>query len=82
MESVEMLVDPLNIEKQIETLKDIEYIKGMTPWIMYDFRCPRRTSYIQKYYNRKGLLSENKKYRKPAFFVLQEFYMAKKTGKA
>ena len=69
-------------EKQIETLKDIEYIKGMTPWIMYDFRCPRRTSYIQKYYNRKGLLSENKKYRKPAFFVLQEFYMAKKTGKA
>ena len=69
-------------EKQIETLKDIEYIKGMTPWIMYDFRCPRRTSYIQKYYNRKGLLSEDKKYRKPAFFVLQEFYMAKKTGKA
>ncbi len=69
-------------EKQIETLEDIEYIKGMTPWIIYDFRCPRRTSYIQKYYNRKGLLSEDKKYRKPAFFVLQEFYMAKKTGKA
>ena len=65
-------------EKQIETLKDIEYIKGMTPWIMFDFRCPRRTSHIQKYYNRKGLLSEDKKYRKPAFYVLQEFYSRKR----
>lgn len=53
---------------------DIDYIKGMTPWILYDFRCPRRTSLIQKYYNRKGLLSEDKKYRKPAFYVLQKFY--------
>ena len=50
-------------EKQIATLRNIDYIKGMTPWILYDFRCPRRTSLIQKYYNRKGLLSEDKKYR-------------------
>ncbi|MBO4416032.1 MAG: glycoside hydrolase family 2 [Lachnospiraceae bacterium] len=64
-------------ERQIEVLKDIDYIKGMTPWILYDFRCPRRTSVIQKYYNRKGLLSEDKKYRKPAFYVLQEFYKSK-----
>lgn len=61
-------------EKQIATLRDIPYIKGMTPWILYDFRCPRRTSLIQKYYNRKGLLSEDKSYRKPAFYVLQKFY--------
>lgn len=61
-------------KKQISVLKDIEYIKGMTPWILYDFRCPRRTSSIQKYYNRKGLLSADKSYRKPAFYVLQEFY--------
>ena len=61
-------------EKQIETLRDIDYIKGMTPWILYDFRCPRRTSVIQGYYNRKGLLSEDKTYRKPAFYVLQKFY--------
>lgn len=52
----------------------IDYIKGMTPWILYDFRCPRRTSYIQKYYNRKGLCSADKKYRKKAFEVLQRFY--------
>ncbi|MCR4789409.1 MAG: glycoside hydrolase family 2 [Lachnospiraceae bacterium] len=60
--------------KQIEALSGIEYIKGMTPWIFYDFRCPRRTSSIQGYYNRKGLLSEDKKYRKPAFYILQKFY--------
>lgn len=62
-------------ERQIETLREIDYIKGMTPWILYDFRCPRRTSYIQKYYNRKGLCSADKKYKKMAFHVLQRFYM-------
>ena len=46
----------------------------MTPWILYDFRCPRRTSLIQGYYNRKGLLSPDKTYRKPAFYTLQAFY--------
>lgn len=61
-------------EKQTETLRHISYIKGMTPWILYDFRCPRRTSILQKYYNRKGLLSEDKTYKKPAFYTLQKFY--------
>lgn len=61
-------------EKQIETIRHISYVKGMTPWILYDFRCPRRTSVNQRYYNTKGLLSADKKYRKPAFYVLQQFY--------
>lgn len=61
-------------EKQTETLGKIPYVRGMTPWILFDFRCPRRTSVLQKYYNRKGLLSEDKAYRKPAFYVLQRFY--------
>ena len=61
-------------EKQTETIRTIPYVKGMTPWILYDFRCPRRTSMIQDYYNRKGLLSPDKTYRKPAFYVLQKFY--------
>ncbi len=60
--------------KQTETIRGIEYVRGMSPWILYDFRCPRRTSSIQNYYNRKGLLSADKSYRKPAFAVLQEFY--------
>lgn len=61
-------------EKQIAVLRQIPYIKGMTPWILYDFRSPRRTSFLQKFYNRKGLLSEDKTYKKPAYYVLQEFY--------
>lgn len=61
-------------ETQIATLREIDYIKGMTPWILYDFRCPRRTSYIQDYYNRKGLLSADKTYKKPAYAVLQKYY--------
>lgn len=61
-------------EQQIATIRTIPYIKGMTPWIMYDFRCPRRTSWKQKYYNRKGLFNEDKTYKKPAYYVLQKFY--------
>lgn len=60
--------------RQIETLREIDYIKGMTPWILYDFRCPRRTSYIQGYYNRKGLLSADKQYKKMAYGILKAFY--------
>lgn len=64
-------------KKQTETLEKINFIQGMTPWILYDFRCPRRSSSIQKYYNRKGLLSPDKKYRKKAFYILQNFYKCK-----
>lgn len=65
---------------QTNTIKNISYIKGMTPWILYDFRCPRRTSVIQNYYNRKGLLNPEKNYRKQAFYVLQKFYEEKKNS--
>lgn len=63
-------------EKQIENIRKIPYIKGMTPWILYDFRCPRRTSVNQKYYNTKGLLSADKTHRKRAFYVLRDFYQS------
>ncbi len=61
-------------QRQVETITKIDYIKGMTPWILYDFRCPRRTALVQDYYNRKGLLTPDKTHRKMAFHVLQEFY--------
>ncbi|MCQ2592433.1 MAG: hypothetical protein MJ188_06570 [Treponema sp.] len=64
-------------QKQTETLNEISYVQGMTPWILYDFRCPRRTSSIQKYYNRKGLLSPDKTHRKKAFHILQNYYLSK-----
>jgi beta-glucuronidase len=61
-------------KKQVEVLGKIPYVKGTSPWILFDFRCPRRLHFTQGYYNVKGLLSADKKYRKPAFYVMQEFY--------
>lgn len=60
-------------ETQIANIRKISYIKGMTPWILRDFRCPRRTSSIQRYYNTKGLVSADGK-RKMAFDTLRDFY--------
>jgi beta-glucuronidase len=61
-------------QRQIEAFKQIPYIKGISPWIFFDFRCPRRTHPVQNYYNIKGLLSADKKYKKPAYYTMQEFY--------
>lgn len=66
--------------RQVAVIAGIGYIKGMTPWILYDFRCPRRTSLLQDYYNRKGLLTPDKKHRKLAFGVLQAFYRQKEAS--
>ena len=55
-------------------LRKIPFLRGTTPWILMDFRSPRRPlPRIQDFFNRKGLLS-NRGEKKKAFFVLQEFY--------
>ena len=61
-------------QRQIETFKKIPYVKGISPWIFFDFRCPRRAHAVQNYYNIKGLLSADKTYKKPAYFAMQKFY--------
>ena len=61
--------------KSIEMLKKIEGLSGTTPWILKDFRSPRRhLPGIQDDFNRKGLVSD-KGERKKAFYVLQKWYM-------
>ncbi|HEX7057650.1 MAG TPA: glycoside hydrolase family 2 TIM barrel-domain containing protein [Bacilli bacterium] len=60
--------------KQVAVIGQIPYVKGTSPWILYDFRCPRRLHFTQNYYNTKGLLSADKTYKKPAFHVMREFY--------
>jgi beta-glucuronidase len=60
--------------RQIATISQIPYVKGISPWIFYDFRCPRRLNQFQNYYNTKGLLSADKTYRKLAFYELKKFY--------
>ena len=65
----------------VETLKMLDKIpqlRGITPWILADFRSPRRVlPNIQDSWNRKGLISETGD-KKKAFFVLQDFYKMKK----
>jgi len=61
-------------EKQTEVFKKCPYIAGTTPWILYDFRCPRRFNRYQEGFNRKGLIDADRVTKKPAFFVMQEFY--------
>ena len=61
-------------EHQIGMLKKIPSLRGITPWILVDFRSPRRPlPNIQDFFNRKGLIS-NRGERKQAFYVLQNFY--------
>jgi len=60
--------------QQIAMLKRIPFLRGMSPWILKDFRSPRRTlPHFEDYFNRKGLLSDHGE-KKKAFFVLQKFY--------
>jgi beta-glucuronidase len=61
-------------ERQTETFKKCPYIAGTTPWILYDFRCPRRLNRYQEGFNRKGLIDADRKTRKPAFHVMRQFY--------
>lgn len=61
-------------KQQIATIRSLDYICGMTPWILYDFTCPRRQNIHQQGYNRKGLIAEDKKTKKMAFFTLRDFY--------
>ncbi|MDR2257651.1 MAG: hypothetical protein LBE14_00725 [Treponema sp.] len=60
--------------KQLETFKKYPFIAGLSPWILYDFRSPRRLNRYQEGYNRKGLLDADRKTKKLAFFVMRAFY--------
>ncbi|PRX56294.1 glycoside hydrolase family 2 protein [Flagellimonas meridianipacifica] len=61
-------------EEQIKMLRKIPTLRGMTPWILADFRSPRRNlPLIQDGWNRKGLIS-NGGHKKKAFHVLKAYY--------
>jgi len=52
----------------------VPFLRGMSPWVLKDFRSPRRQHPIyQQGWNRKGLLSPTGQ-RKEAFAVLAAFY--------
>ena len=61
-------------------LDKIDGLAGTTPWILKDFRSPRRVlNGIQDYYNRKGLFSDDG-HKKKAFYVLKEWYQGRPQG--
>ncbi len=61
----------------IEMLSKVPFIKGLSPWILKDFRSPKRLlPHIQDYWNRKGLISDQGQ-KKKAFYILQDFYRNK-----
>ena len=58
-------------------LDKVDGLAGTTPWILKDFRSPRRVlPGVQDYYNRKGLFSD-KGEKKLAFYVLKQWYEGK-----
>lgn len=64
-------------EETLKMLEKIPSLRGMTPWILVDFRSPRRNlPKIQDGWNRKGLLS-NQGFKKQAFFILKKYYEQK-----
>ena len=64
-------------KNQLKMLKNVEGLRGMTPWILADFRSPRRQHPVyQNFWNRKGLIS-NTGQKKKAYYVLQDFYKNK-----
>lgn len=61
----------------IKMLERVDQLQGFSPWILVDFRSPRRVlPEIQDGWNRKGLISEEGK-KKKAFFILRDFYTSK-----
>jgi beta-glucuronidase len=59
-------------------LDNMTFLKGVSPWILKDFRSPRRPlPGIQDFWNRKGLLSETGE-RKMAWNLLKDWYAKKK----
>jgi len=60
--------------ENLAMLEKIEGLAGTCPWVLKDFRSPRRPlPVIQDLFNRKGLVSDQGK-RKKAFYVLREWY--------
>ena len=59
---------------QVAILRDLDYVKGISPWVLYDFRAERRQNAWQKGWNRKGLIAQDKTTKKAAFQIMQDFY--------
>jgi beta-glucuronidase len=63
-------------QQTLKMSESIPFLRGASPWILKDFRSPRRFHGVyQNFWNRKGVVSE-KGEKKLAFFVLRDWYAA------
>jgi len=61
-------------KESLAMISKIPQLCGISPWILSDFRSPRRLlTNIQDGWNRKGVIGQRGE-RKKAFYVLQEYY--------
>ena len=61
-------------QHQLAMLERVPFLCGMSPWILADFRSPRRPlPGVLDYYNRKGLISD-RGVKKQAFHLLRAHY--------
>ena len=61
-------------KSQLSMLEKSDFVQGMSPWILKDFRSHmRQRNGMQETYNRKGLVSETGG-KKKAFYVLKDHY--------
>lgn len=64
--------------QNLKMIDKIPHISGLSPWILVDFRSPKRLlPGIQDGYNRKGLISNDGE-KKKAFYIMQDYYAKKK----
>ena len=67
---------------QLLMLNKMPQLRGMSPWVLMDFRSPSRVlPDVQDGFNRKGLVAPDGT-KKEAFFVLQKAYKDATVGKA
>ena len=64
-------------KNQVTLINKIDNLRGTTPWILIDFRSPKRMNPdYQNGWNNKGLISQTGQ-KKKAFFILKDFYQQK-----
>ena len=64
-------------QEQLQMIEGISFLRGLSPWILKDFRTPKRPlAGVQDYYNRKGLLSDIGE-KKLAWQTLHDYYLTK-----
>ncbi|MFI3289970.1 MAG: glycoside hydrolase family 2 TIM barrel-domain containing protein [Rikenellaceae bacterium] len=64
-------------EDDLAAFENTPNFRGSAPWILFDFRSPRRAhAMYQQGWNRKGLISPEGN-RKQAWYVMRDFYQSK-----